>query len=176
MCSRNYRWLKLLSNTLHRTQQKTLLAMVGAVCLAGVLRSLSVAEMLSRMSCVKAKSALQRFYRFVNESKMDPLAVWRELTWRLLEGIGRVAVISVDWTEWRFDLRVLVATVSVGRRAVPILAQTFTRAPPRSQNSRENTFLRLLASFSPSGAGGGAGLRPGLPAGQPDPAPASSLP
>ena len=170
MSTRNYRWLRSLSNTLHKTQQKALLAMVAAVCLTGKIRSFSIAQTIARINGVKCKSALQRFYRFVNESKMDVLEVWRELTRVVLASVGRTAVVSIDWTEWRFDLRTLVATVSVARRAIPILAQTFTRSPPRSQNARENTFVRLLASFSPSGPEGGPGVRPGVPPSQPDPA------
>ncbi len=88
----------------------------------------------------------------MNKSKLDPLAVWKGLTEQLLVACRRVAVISIDWTEWRFDLRCLVASLALGRRSVPVFAQSFSRAPPRSQNCRENTFVRILLSFSPSAA------------------------
>ena len=150
MESRIYRWLGSLVKELHRTQAKTLLAIVGAVCCAGKLRSLAIAQMLAQRSAVHCRSALQRFYRWVNGSKLDLLAVWKELLTHLLVGCQRIAVISIDWTEWRFDLRCLVASLAVGRRSVPVFAQSFSRAPPRSQNCRENTFVRILLSFSPS--------------------------
>ena len=155
---RIYRWLGSLVKEVHRTQGRTLLAMVVAVCLTGKLRSLAIAQTLARQTRVLGKSALQRFYRFVNKSKLDPLAVWKELLTHVLVACRRVAVISIDWTEWRFDLRCLVATVALGRRAVPVFAQTFSRAPPRSQNCRENTFVRVLLSFSPSAPESGPGL------------------
>lgn len=147
---RIYRWLRSLVKQVHRTQAKTLLAIVGAVCCTGKLRSLAIAQTLAERSGVRCRSALQRFYRWVNGSKIDLLAVWKELVIHLLVGCRQVAVISVDWTEWRFDLRCLVASLAIGRRAVPIFAQSFSRAPPRSQNCRENTFVRILLSFSPS--------------------------
>jgi hypothetical protein len=152
--TRAYRWLQSLVKEVHRTQVRTLLELVGAVCRAGRLRSLEIADVLARLTTVRRKSALQRFYRWVNGSKIDVVAVWRELTTRLLLGISKPAVISIDWTDWRFDLKCLVASLAVGRRAVPVFAQSFSRAPPRSQNCRENTFIRVLLSFSPSAAHG----------------------
>lgn len=144
-----YRWLSSLSSFLHKTQQKTLLALLVAVCLTGSLRTLRIAQTLKRTTRVKCKSAVQRIYRFVNDSKIDVVATWAALTHKLLGVAGPMPVISIDWTHWRFDLRVLVATVSISRRAVPIFAQTFDQVPPRSQNSRENAFIRILTSFSP---------------------------
>jgi len=143
------RWIAEVSSFLHQTQRKTLIAMALAVCVTGKLRSLSVAQTLAERTRVKCRSALQRFYRFVNESKIDGVALWAELAHRLLVAAGGVPVISIDWTEWRFGLRVLSAAVSVGRRAVPVFVQSFGLSPPRSQNSRENTFIKLLLSFSP---------------------------
>ena len=108
-------------------QGRTLLAMVSAVCLTGKIRSLAIAQTLARETKVRCKSALQRFYRFVNKSKLDPLAVWKGLTEQLLVACRRVAVISIDWSEWRFDLRCLVASLALGRRSVPVFAQSKRR-------------------------------------------------
>jgi hypothetical protein len=85
-------------------------------------------------------------------------SIWKALTVHLLLGCRQLAVISIDWTEWRFDLRCLVASLAVGRRSVPVFAQSFSRAPPRSQNCRENTFVRVLLSFSPSAPESGAAV------------------
>jgi hypothetical protein len=38
---------------------------------------------------------------------------------RLL-GAGRRLRIALDWTEWHHDLKMLVASVIVGRRAIPV--------------------------------------------------------
>jgi hypothetical protein len=157
-----------VSRFLHKTQQKTLLAIAVAVCFSGKLRSLTVAQTLAEHTMVKCKSALQRLYRFVNRSKIDVQVLWAEISHRLLLTAGRMPVVSIDWTEWRFDLRVLSATLSVGKRALPVFVQSFNRSPPRSQNCRENAFIQLWLSFSPSVPESGSALRPRVPAGQSD--------
>lgn len=154
----NYRWIAEVSSFLHKTQQKALLAITAAVCHAGKLRSLAVAHTLAEDTKVQCKSALQRFYRFVNHSKIDGVGLWAELTHRLLVAAGGMPVISIDWTEWRFGLRVLSAALSAGRRAVPVFVQSFGVSPPRSQNCRENTFVRVLLSFSPGVPESGSAL------------------
>ena len=54
-------------------------------------------------------------------------------------------LVAVDWTEWHSDLRMLVAAVVSGRRAIPLFAQAFDKVVRRrSQNARENTFVRVL--------------------------------
>lgn len=158
MQKQNYRWIADLSSFLHKTQRKALLAITAAVCRTGKLRSLAVAHTLSEDTKVKCKSALQRFYRFINQSKIDDHGLWAEMTHRLLLAVRGLPVISIDWTEWRFDLRVLSATLAVGKRAVPLFVQSFGKSPPRSQNCRENTFIRLLLSFSPGVPESGSAL------------------
>lgn len=152
------RWIADLSSFLHKTQRKTLLAITLSLCITGKLRSLAVAQTLADHTKVKYKSALQRFYRFVNGSKIDGLALWAELAQRLLLATRRAPVISIDWTEWRFGMRVLSAAISVGRRAVPVFVQSFGLSPPRSQNGRENTFVKVLISLSPPVPQGGVAV------------------
>lgn len=170
MQMKTYRWLRTVSSFLHKTQQKTLLAITVAVCRSGCLRSFSVAHVLAEATKVKCKSALQRFYRFIHKSKIDNIELWAEITHRLLIDIRGVPVVSIDWTEWRFDLRVLSAALSVGRRALPLFVQTFTKSPPRSQNSRENTFIQMLLSLSPPVQQSSAFIRPWISPRQLDPA------
>jgi hypothetical protein len=63
---------------------------------------------------------------------------------RLL-GAGRRLRIALDWTEWHHDLKMLVASVIVGRRASPVQVAAFRKRQIfRSQNGWEHTFLRLL--------------------------------
>jgi hypothetical protein len=65
----------------------------------------------------------------------------------LFVNTGQQLFVAIDWTEWHSDLWMLLASVVTGRRAIPVYAATFAQQPKRrSQNSRENTFLRLLAS------------------------------
>jgi hypothetical protein len=98
---------------------------------------------------VRFKSALKRFYRWVHGDKLDDLACWSALAGRALAHTGRRPLVAVDWTEWHSGLRVLSAAVCVGTRAVPVLVQAFSRTElPRSQNTRENTFVQMLARLS----------------------------
>jgi hypothetical protein len=56
-------------------------------------------------------------------------------------------LIAIDWTEWSRGLRLLVAAVVVERRAIPVCVRGFAqRIWRRSQNTRENDFLRLLSA------------------------------
>jgi hypothetical protein len=63
---------------------------------------------------------------------------------RLL-GAGRRLRIALDGTEWHHDLKMRVASVIVGRRAIPVQVAAFRKTQIfRSQNVWEHTFLRLL--------------------------------
>jgi hypothetical protein len=54
-------------------------------------------------------------------------------------------LIALDWTEWHHDLKMRVASVIVGRRAIPVQVAAFRKRQIfRSQNVWEHTFLRLL--------------------------------
>jgi len=147
---RSYRLLWQLTSSLHQAQAKTLIAVTASLLCCGQMRSFAIAQQLAGRCGIRLRSGMQRFYRFVHNRRFDDLAVWSELAHNLLAAAGKPAVIAVDWTEWHSGLRVLAATAAVGRRAVPIYAQTFPKADmPRSQNSRENAFLRVLSTLSP---------------------------
>jgi hypothetical protein len=70
-------------------------------------------------------------------------------------------------TEWHPDLKMRVASVIVGRRAIPVQVAAFRKTPIfRSQNGWEHTFLRLLV-HTPAGdrPDGGPAVRPWLSSG-----------
>jgi hypothetical protein len=148
-----YSVLESLTRNLHRAQSKAVVAVVRAVVLTGSLRSLAVAETLwdhCRGRLSKYKYAVQRFYRLVWNRKLDDLAVWSALSERLLSLPHRLKVVSLDWTEWGTDNRVLALTLSVGKRALPLFVQAFDKTDmPRSQNARENAFVEVLEHLSP---------------------------
>lgn len=145
-----YRFLWTTAKNLHRAQAKSLIAVVVCLVSCGRMRSFDIAQMIAARFCVKLKSAVQRFYRLVNNRKLDDLRVWTPLAHHLLMAAGKVMAISIDWTEWHEELRVLTAAVGIGRRAIPIYAQTFSKTKiPRSQNSRENSFIKVLGLMSP---------------------------
>jgi hypothetical protein len=149
--NQSYNFFRRLTKGFHRAQVKTLTAITTCITLAGRLRSFDVAQILARKTNIQNKSALQRFYRFINNKKFDDLKLWEQLSFQLLSAAGDLPRVSIDWTEWHSDLRILAASVAVDRRAIPLYAQTFHKSNmPRSQNSRENTFVRLINShFSP---------------------------
>lgn len=146
----SYRLIWSVAKNIHRSQAKTLVVMVIGLVDTGKMRSFDIAHALADRFSVKFKSAIQRFYRFVKNRKLDDLKVWSEIADHVLRSAGKKLVISVDWTEWHEKLRVLTASACVGRRAIPILAQTFSKTDiPRSQNSRENAFIVVLGMLSP---------------------------
>jgi hypothetical protein len=147
---KSYNFIRSLTKSFHKAQVKTLSAITTSLTLAGRLRSFDIAQVLAQKTNVKNKSALQRFYRFINNKKFDDLKLWVQLSFQLLSSAGDLPRVSIDWTEWHHDLRILAASVAVDRRAIPLYAQTFPKSNmPRSQNSRENTFVRLLTSHFP---------------------------
>lgn len=149
MFEKRYRLLWELAKGLHRTQAKTLVALARALIGCGQMRSFALAAQLSQTSGTRFKSALQRFYRWVHNPQLDDLACWSALAERLLDALGRNILVAVDWTEWHSGLRVLNAAACTGSRAVPVLVQAFSKTDiPRSQNTRENTFLHLLVRLS----------------------------
>lgn len=149
MLEQRYRLLWELAKGLHRSQAKTLVAMAKGLIGCGQMRSFAVAGALARGTGVRFKSALKRFYRWVHNDRLDDLACWGALAERALAHAGRRPLVAVDWTEWHSGLRVLGAAVCVGSRAVPVLVQAFSKTDiPRSQNTRENTFVQLLVRLS----------------------------
>jgi hypothetical protein len=156
MLERRYRLLWQLAKGLHRTQAKTLVMMARGLIGWGQMRSFALAGALARATEVRFKSALKRFYRWVHGDKLDDLACWSALAGRVLTHAGRRPLVAVDWTEWHSGLRVLGAAVCVGSRAVPVRVQAFSKTDiPRSQNTRENTFVKLLVRLSAHMQGAG---------------------
>jgi hypothetical protein len=78
--------------------------------------------------------------------RIDDTELVSTLAGMLCRNPQRHLVVPIDWTEWHHGLRILVASIVVGKRGVPLFVQAFAqRIWRRSQNTRENTFLRLLA-------------------------------
>jgi hypothetical protein len=145
-----YEVLWKFAKGLHRTQAKTFVAVCSAFVLSGQARSFAVGRGLAQGSCTRFKSGLQRYYRWVGGSAIDTGKVWEQVAERLLMAAGRRPVVAVDWTEWHSGLRVLAAGICLGKRAVPVLAQTLSIASiRRSQNRFEDVFLAQLQGLSP---------------------------
>lgn len=86
--------------------------------------------------------ALTRFYRLRRNPRLDE--PWLTAPRLPLLGRGQPRRIALDWTEWPQNLRMLVAAVGVGCRALPVQAACSTIDIPRSQNLRETPWVRFL--------------------------------
>lgn len=126
----------------HRTN---FMLIMSAVLEVGAARSISIAERLSFWLGILFQSALNRFYRFLANHRFDELALTKRMLWLLSQRMGQKLLISIDWTEWHDELRMLVASVVCGKRSIPVYCAAFEKSKiPRSQNSRENAFLTML--------------------------------
>jgi hypothetical protein len=138
-----YPILQMVLSPFRRSQQKTLALVIAAIAEVAQATSLAVAGHLASELGTQLGSALTRFYRLLCNPRIDD----QLLTAQLLQVLGRGQrlLIALDWTEWHHDLRMLVAAVVVGCRAIPVQTAVFQKTQiVRSQNTWENTFVRLL--------------------------------
>jgi hypothetical protein len=143
---KKYPFLASLLSPFEKRHRKTVGLIVAAIAVTGQARSFAIATTLARWLGTRLDSAVNRFYRLLRNSRLDELKFVEQWARHLVRSPNRHLLIPVDWTEWHSDLRVLCAAVVVGRRAVPLFAQAFEKlVRRRSQNARENTFLKLLA-------------------------------
>lgn len=141
-----YPVLSKLFQPFHATQRKTLAAIVRAIIRVGEVSSFAVATWMADRRGIRLDSALNRFYRLLRNARIDDLLLSTQMLRTFTGGLGDRLLVAVDWTEWHPPLRMLVAAVVVGTRAVPVHVGAFPRSlVPRSQNSRENAFTTTLA-------------------------------
>lgn len=135
----------ILTNLLRpfrKSQQKTCLAIVSAILEAAQANSFAIAAELAQQSEVGLASAVNRFYRFLRNERFDD--------WRLTEQLfgffaeRKRIVLSLDWTAWGEKFSLLVASVAIEKRSLPVAVSAVRKALlARSQNLWEETFLRL---------------------------------
>jgi len=141
-----YPILRSLLSPFRRSQQKTIATMVAVLLDVAQANSFAIATHLAQWTGIQVASALNRLYRLFRNYRIDDW-LWTRQLLQLFVGRGTRILIAIDWTEWHSELRMLLGSVVVGKRAIPIAAATFHRHEiPRSQNTRENTFLRLLVA------------------------------
>ena len=128
-----------------RKSQRTVIALVVEVISAlGQASSIAIAAGLAQRTGAEVPSALVRFYRLLHNRRVEDMVISRQMM-RTLAKRTQIFLISLDWTEWHPPLRMLLASVVTGTRAVPVYAATFIKtAIVRSQNCWENTFLKML--------------------------------
>ena len=142
---KRYPFLTQLLSIFWQRHRKTLGLVIAAIAATGQARSFAIATTLAHWLGIRLDSAVNRFYRLLRNSRIDYVQFATQWARLLARGKERALLVAVDWTEWHHELRMLSAAVVTGKRGIPLFAQAFRRIPPRSQNSRENTFLRLLA-------------------------------
>lgn len=141
-----YPFLEELLSPFWRRHRKTLGIVIGGIAAAGQARSFAIATAMARRLSTRLDSAVNRFYRLLRNPRIDYIelaASWCKLLAKPHKGH---LVIAVDWTEWHHGLRMLVAAMVTGKRALPVFVQATKKlVRARSQNAYENTFLRVLA-------------------------------
>lgn len=140
-----YPVLRTLFKEFHAYQQATVGLVISAIFEARQARTFDIAGRLVSWLRIKFKSALNRIYRLLANPRLEELEITAGLLQLLSARLGRRLLVAVDWTEWKYELRMLVASVICDRRAIPVYTAAFHKSNiPRSQNTRENTFLLML--------------------------------
>jgi len=136
--------LESILRPLRKSQSKTVTLVVQAMACLTQAASIPIAAFLSQATGCQMDSALTRFYRLLHNPRLDDLLISKQLVSQLLLAPGPF-LMALDWTEWHPPWRMLLASVSVGTRAIPVQAAVFSRTQIlRSQNSWENNFLKML--------------------------------
>ena len=141
-----YPFLSDLLSPFWKRHRKTLGLIIAAIAVTGQARSFAIATTLARWLGTRLDSAVNRFYRLLRNARVDYTELASRWAGLLARRPDRHLVLAIDWTEWHHGLRMLAAAVVTGKRAIPLFVQAFHQQVWRhSQNSRENTFLRVLA-------------------------------
>jgi hypothetical protein len=129
---------------LRKSRRKTVTLVVQAMASMAQAASIPIAAFLSQVTGTRVDSALTRFYRLLHNSKLDDLVLTRQIL-GFLSQCPSPLLLALDWTEWHPPLRMLLASVIRGTRAIPVQSAVFLKDQiVRSQNTWENNFLRLL--------------------------------
>ena len=136
--------LESILRPLRKSQSKTVTLVVQAMTCLAQAASIPIAAFLSQTTGCQLDSALTRFYRLLHNPRLDDLLITKQLVSQLLLHPGPL-LMALDWTEWHPPWRMLLASVSIGTRAIPVQAAVFSRTQIlRSQNTWENNFLKVL--------------------------------
>jgi len=144
---RRYPFLGSFLGGFERRHQKTVGLVIAAIAATGQARSFAIATTMSRWLGIQLGSAVNRFYRLLRNRRIDELGWTGAWARQLVRRADKHLLVGVDWTEWSSGMRMLVAAVVVGKRAVPLAARAFTQKVWRgSQNRKEGDFLRMLSA------------------------------
>ena len=137
-----YPILTKLLNPFRLSQQKTVMAIVSAIAEAAQANSFAIASKLACQSEIQLGSAITRFYRFLRNERFDNWLLSERL-FQLFTERNRI-ILCLDWTSFQDKFSLLVASVCVDRRSLPVAVSAVVKSRlARSQNLWEETFLRL---------------------------------
>lgn len=137
-----YPILMKLLRPFRRSQQKTCLAIVSALLEAAQANSFAIASELAQQSEIQLASAVNRLYRFLRNERFDDWLLTEQL-FKFFSARKRI-VLCLDWTSWGERFSLLVASVAIEKRSIPVAVSAVRKnLLARSQNLWEETFLRL---------------------------------
>jgi hypothetical protein len=140
----NIEVIEQLLKPLRKSQRKTITLVVQAMASMAQAASIPIAAFLSQVTATRVDSALTRVYRLLHNPKLDDLLLTRQIL-GFLSQCPCPLLVALDWTEWHPPLRMLLASVIRGTRAIPVQSAVFSKTHIlRSQNIWENNFLRLF--------------------------------
>jgi hypothetical protein len=140
-----YPILSSLLSLFPKRHGKTLALVVACIVECGQARSMAIAQTMWFYLRGHLGSAWNRLYRLLRNPRVDDQRLVQKLARCLCRNPDKRLLLAIDWTEWHSHMRMLVAAAVIGKRAIPLWAQAFhQRVWRRSQNTRENTFLRVL--------------------------------
>ena len=111
---------------LRKSQRKTITLVVEAMASMAQAASIPIAAFLSQVTATRLDSALTRFYRLLHNPKLDDLILTRQILW-FLSQCPSPLLVALDWTEWHPPLRMLLASVIRGTRAIPVQSAVFSK-------------------------------------------------
>jgi hypothetical protein len=126
--------------------RKTLGLVIAAIAATGQAHSFAIATTLSTWLRTRLDSAVNRFYRLLRNGHVDYLEFatrWLDL---LARRPDRKVLLAVDWTEWHHALRLLVAAMVTGKRAIPVFTQGWTTM---GSAAARRTHARASCRFAP---------------------------
>lgn len=131
-----------LLSPFRRSQQKTVISIIAALCEVAQANSLAIASALSGQSEIQLGSALTKFYRFLRNERFDNWLLTEQLINIFAE--RKKVVLCLDWTKWQDKFSLLVASICVEKRSLPIAVSAVIKSKlAHLQNLWEETFMRL---------------------------------
>jgi hypothetical protein len=143
---KQYPFLRTLLAPFHQWHRRTMGLIIAGIAVTGQARSFAVGTMLSRWRGTQLASGVNRLYRLLRNPRLRLRPLVTEWAKILTRRTDRELLIAVDWTDWHHGMKMLVAAVVAGRRAIPLYVEAFSPFMRRGlQSGVENKFIRFVA-------------------------------